>query len=132
MHYLRIGLGILFLAPVLLGIPSVAMAAGPKSLVELSSMLIKILNSGTGFLILAGIIIYFWGITGSLFNTKQGKVNGGELRKLIGWGLITIFVMVSIWGIVRLLRDTLFRNDNTTSSSRPPSATMITTQFTNQ
>lgn len=110
------------------GIPMVASAEAPRNLVELGNMLARILNSGTTVLILAGIVIYFGGVTIGLFKQSHGgKVV--DLRKMLLWGVVVIFIMVSIWGILALLQETLFgRSGTNTGGSPTPSGANL--QFT--
>lgn len=96
------------------GIPRVSSAAAPRNLVELANMLANIFNSGATFLVLLAIIIYLGGITAFLIKRREGSKAGG-LGKLILWGLAGVFVMVSIWGILRLLQGTLFNNAGSSS-----------------
>lgn len=108
--------------------PGLAYAAAPKNLVELANMLAAMFNSGATFLILLAVILFFSGVTVSLFNKGQGKINGEKFRQMLLWGISILFVMVSIWGIIRLLQETLFGNNanssgnntNTTNSTSLP------------
>jgi mannose/fructose/N-acetylgalactosamine-specific phosphotransferase system component IID len=49
------------------------------------------------------IVAFFWGIILYMFTKKQE-----EGRSFMLWGIIAIFVMSSVWGIVGLLRGTFF------------------------
>jgi FtsH-binding integral membrane protein len=113
-----------FLAPIALVIlPSIAFAA-PRTFAELASLAVDILDGAAGLLILAGIVIYFYGMSTNILKMKD---EGGEkMRTYLVWGIIVIFIMVSIWGILRLLRTTLFGNDTyiplgTSSTYQPAS-----------
>jgi hypothetical protein len=92
--------------------PGLVYAAAPKNLVELANMLAAMFNSGATFLVLLAVIIFFSGVTISVFNKGQGKIDGKKFREMLLWGITIIFVMVSIWGIIRLLQETLFGNSN--------------------
>jgi hypothetical protein len=39
-----------------------------------------------------------------------------ELRTYIVWGILALFLMVSIWGVLQLLQNTLFGGDASVSS----------------
>ena len=96
----------LILAPLLLVSPSFAFAAAPRTFQELASLVVLILDNATAVLIVAGIVIYFYGISTNILNFSD---DGGEkVRAYFFWGIIVLFVMVSIWGILRLLQSTLF------------------------
>jgi len=94
--------------------PSLALAA-PKTFSELAGTIVSILNSATGLLILAGIVIYFFGISRNVLKMKDE--GGAKMRAYFGWGIAIIFVMVSIWGIIELIQNTLFGTDRFSPST---------------
>lgn len=98
--------------------PSVAFAAAPRTFSELANVIVTIIDSATGLLIVAGIVIYFYGVSTNILKMKDES--GRKVREYMVWGLIVIFVMVSIWGIVRLLQSTLFGN-STAATGTPQS-----------
>jgi hypothetical protein len=98
---------ILFLSLATLALPLLAEAAGaPKTFKELSGMLFTLLASGIATLVALGIVIYLWGIASNMTKLSQGE--GGAYRSYVFWGIAIIFVMVSIFGIVRLIASTFF------------------------
>ncbi len=94
-----------FVPLVVVLIPSVALAA-PRTFGELANLLVLILNNATTVLIVLGIVVYFFGISTNIL--KFSEEGGEKLRQYFFWGVIVLFVMVSIWGILRLLQNTLF------------------------
>lgn len=94
-----------FALAVILLSPSFALAA-PRTLHELADMFITFINAGIGVALVAGIVIYFYGVATNIHKAASGEVN--TLRTHLLWGLIALFVMFSIWGIIALLRNTLF------------------------
>lgn len=96
-----------FILPLaLLAAPAVASAAAPRTFLELSNLIVLILDNATAVLVVAGIVVYFYGISTNILNFSE---DGGEkVRSYFFWGIIVLFVMVSIWGILRLLQSTLF------------------------
>ena len=101
MRHVRILVSIL-----LLSAPAVASAAAPRTFQELASLIVLILDNATAVLIIAGIAIYFYGISTNILNFSEKS--GEKIRAYFFWGIIVLFVMVSIWGILRLLQSTLF------------------------
>lgn len=96
------------LALLILLMPGVALAA-PRTFSEAVNLLVTILDTGTGLLVLAGIVVYFWGISTNILKMKD---EGSQAFKAYFiWGIVAIFVMVSIWGIIELLQNTLFGGD---------------------
>ncbi|MFQ5662114.1 MAG: pilin [Candidatus Paceibacteria bacterium] len=62
---------------------------------------------GDTILIVIGLAIafFFWGLAKYILNAgdEEKKKEG---RSIMIWGIIALFVMVSVWGIVRLLAET--------------------------
>lgn len=86
-------------------LPTITLAA-PRTFSELAETVVQFLNAGITTAIILGLVIYFYGVATGLTNLRSGGTE--ELRKRIVWGLIALFVMVSVWGIVGLVRNTLF------------------------
>jgi hypothetical protein len=98
-----------------LAAPSIALAAAPRTFAELANFIVTILDSAAGLLVLAGIVIYFYGLSTNILKMKD---EGGEkMRSYFVWGIIVIFIMVSIWGILELLQNTLFGADHFSPST---------------
>ena len=64
----------------------------------------SILNALIGILISAAIVGVFWGGVQYLF--KEGAEAKAKGIHIVAYGVATIFVMVSIWGIIKILQDT--------------------------
>lgn len=94
-----------FLPIFLLLAPAVTLAA-PRTFSELANLIVNLINGGIGVALILGIVIYFWGIVSSI--PRSGKADGEKLRTQLLWGMIALFVMFSVWGILALLRNTLF------------------------
>lgn len=90
-------------------IPGIALAAAPRTFQELANVVVVILNNATIVLVVAGIVVYFYGISTNIL--KMGEDNKEKVRTYFLWGIIVLFLMVSIWGVLRLLQDTLFGGD---------------------
>jgi hypothetical protein len=103
---------------IVLATPSLVLAA-PATLSELSDLIVSWFNASTGVLIVAGIVVYFYGITGGMVKIKSGEMRQGVTTQLI-WGVVAIFVMVSVWGILSLLQATIFGLDSSAPSSGAP------------
>ena len=91
---------------VILVAPVVASAEAARTFQELAYDIVDIFDATTAVLIVAGIVVYFYGISTNILNFSD---DGGEkVRAYFFWGIIILFVMVSICGILRLLQSTLF------------------------
>ncbi len=96
----------LMFALALLAVPAVASAAAPRTFLDLSNVIVVILNNATAVLIVAGIVVYFYGVSTNILNFSDEA--GEKLKAYFFWGIIVLFVMVSIWGILRILQNTIF------------------------
>ena len=101
------------LATVLAFSPALALAANTNpigsvgNLGQLMDASLRVINSYLiPLLIAVAVLVFFWGIIkyiGSQGNDDSRK----EARHLMVWGIIALFVMVSVWGLVGLLSTTL-------------------------
>jgi hypothetical protein len=51
------------------------------------------------------IVVFSWNTLQSIWKSKEGKVDAGRAQG-IAMGILIIFVMVSVWGILAILRNT--------------------------
>lgn len=86
-------------------LPAIAYAAAPRNFCELVNFFVTILNAFTGLFVLAALATYLYSIS---MNIRAGNENRQNLRNIILWGIVGLFVMVSVWGILRILQETLF------------------------
>lgn len=67
--------------------------------------------------IVIGLILlaFFWGLAKFVFaaGNEEAKSEG---KKLMIWGVIALFVAVSVWGLVRFLGNSLNVDTNTTTT----------------
>lgn len=83
-------------------VPALASAA---TLTDTLVFLSNFLNGVMGLFITLAIVVFFWGLIKYLWS--MGPEDAHEGLKVMFWGIIAVFVMVSIWGIIRLLQSTL-------------------------
>ena len=73
----------------------------------------NILNYATGILVGAIIVFYFWGIVRRSWEGQEGSAKVyDDMHKQLLWGLIALFVVLSIWGLLSLLGNLLFGTNN--------------------
>ncbi|MBI5003635.1 hypothetical protein HZC00_00900 [Candidatus Kaiserbacteria bacterium] len=82
-------------------LPALASAA---SVYDLLALFNNVLNAAIAILITAAVVAVFYGVVKAIFSAA------GEAKKE-GWkialqGVFAVFIMVSIWGIIRLLQNT--------------------------
>src|SRR3989338_4313627 len=92
-------------------LPALASAA---NLFETLGIFSSLLNGIMGIFIILAIVTFFWGLIMYIFSMGgEGKEAASKGVRLMFWGFIAIFVMVSIWGIIGLLRTTFNVTSNT-------------------
>ncbi len=100
------------LALVCLLLPSAALAAdGDSTFGTILGTIGSLLNGLIALLITLGLVVFFWGLIKYLWGA--GSEGSSDGLKIMFWGAIALFVMVSIWGIVKLIQNT-FGVDETT------------------
>lgn len=97
---------VLLATTILWALPVLAFASTPRTFTDLANQIITILSNTTFVLMLAGIAIYFWGVSSNMIKISKGE--GETLKTQFVWGIMVLFVMVSIWGIIQILQNTLF------------------------
>lgn len=78
-------------------------AASAQTLLNTLALVSTFLNSLVYLFITLAIVVFFWGLIQYLMGGMESKAEG--LQKML-MGVVAIFVMVSIWGIIRLLQST--------------------------
>jgi hypothetical protein len=94
-------LGTTVLATSVALLPALAGAAG---LLDTLQTFNRILNGLVGLAVLLAILGLFYGLI--LYFFKKGDEAKHEGIQMMIYGVIAIFVMVSIWGIIRILQGT--------------------------
>ncbi len=84
-------------------LPFVAFAQAPaNNLTGLITFAGDILNRLIPVLIALALVIFFWGLVKYI---RSGKAAGG--KDIMIAGLVGLFIMVSVWGIIRIAQNTL-------------------------
>lgn len=86
--------------------PAAAYAEVAHTLRDLVGQIVTLLNTATGVLVAAALVAFLYGAAYNML--KAGERGSGALRQFLVWGVIILFVMVSIWGILNVLQQTLF------------------------
>lgn len=98
----KLSLEKIFLLAVSLIFPMVTQAAGPTNFKSFTEVLTGIIGLLVPVLIGISLLAFLWGLT--KFILAAGNEDAiADGKKLMIWGLVALFVMVSIWGIVSLL-----------------------------
>ena len=71
--------------------------------------IVGLINVAIPVLITGAIVFYFWNIVSNVFN-KDSREAQQKIREIIPWGLLGLFVLLSIWGILNILQNTFLGN----------------------
>ncbi len=77
----------------------------------LLNWIIYIASRALPLLILAALVLFLFGIVKRFFLGGKDGADRAEAGKFILWGIVALFVMVSVWGLVNLLKGS-FNLDN--------------------
>ena len=92
-----------------------AMVFAQKSVTDAGTLynaIVYIVNLTMQLLIGLAVFILAWGIFKFIYNAGDEAARA-EGRQLILWGIIGIFAMVSVWGLVNIIAGTLSLNNET-------------------
>lgn len=65
---------------------------------------VDLINIGVQVLAAAALVLFMW--AGVRYVTTATEKDQKQSREALLWGLIALFVLMSIWGILRILRST--------------------------
>lgn len=82
--------------------PFFVLAATVTTLVE---KIMSILNVVIPLLIALAVVIFLWGVV-QYITAGGDEEKGKEARNTMIWGIVGLFVMVAVWGLVNVLVST--------------------------
>ena len=80
-------------------------AADAVTLGHTISTVSKIINGLIPIVLAIAVLVFFWGLAMYMFNTSDLEKRTQGIN-IMFMGIIVIFVMVSVWGIIRILQQT--------------------------
>lgn len=89
---------------VLFALPAVAFAVNLSEPRQFVQELKGIVNTLIGVLLALAVVVFFWGLVKYIRTSEKGHAEGINIMKA---GLVSIFVMVSLWGIITLGQEIL-------------------------
>lgn len=107
----KASLSAVMLALVLLPSFASAQSVGLGGLLGLLAQANDLINRLIPFIIALTILIFLWGVFKFVFSGGDGEQRK-EAQGYMIWGIIALFVMVSVWGLVNILVRS-FNLDNT-------------------
>lgn len=100
--YHTIGTSTLMLAYVIL--PTILHAQSMQWVTALFGEIKRVLQVAVPVLMLLSLAVFIWGVVVFIFKSDDEKARA-EGKQRILWGLIGLFVIVSVWGLVVLLSE---------------------------
>ena len=85
--------------------PALVFAQGGQ-LTGLLDLFGTLINTATPIVVALALLYFFWGL-GRYILAAGDETAQDKGKNMMIWGIIALFVMVSVWGIVGLLGDTL-------------------------
>lgn len=81
-------------------------SAKPSDFRCLVASLLHIVNRLIPFLFLVALVFFFWGLAKFILLTGSGNAKAiSSGKQLMIWGIISLFVISSLWGIISFLTD---------------------------
>ena len=98
--------------------PAIAFAASAvKTYSGLVNQLVSLMNMGVAVLVTLGFVAYFYGMSANIL--QFGSESNPEKKKaFFFWGIIILFVMLCVGGILRAMQRTLFTNQGAPSQQQ--------------
>ncbi len=99
-----------------LGIGIIAMTPAIALAADLDSVLDQIgdlIGTATPIIVALALLFFFYGLAKYILNSGDEEKKS-EGKSVMIWGIIALFVMVSVWGLVNLLANTFEVNDGST------------------
>ncbi len=97
---------------VALGLLIMPLVASAQSLEAVMGTFSSLINTAIPLVLALAVLYFFWGLAQFIFN-QGSEDKKSEGRDIMIYGIIALFVMVSIWGLIRMLQSTFSVTDQT-------------------
>ncbi len=87
-----------------------------SKLTDVVGFVIGIINIIIPVLVILALVLLMYSALRYVLKAQESKGKGPE-RDAIVWGLLSLFVIVSVWGILRIMCTTLFNNSSCTNNT---------------
>lgn len=94
-------------------LPAVALAQSLGNLQNLLTAIGNLVTNATPIVVGLALLGFFWGLAMYIFSAGSDEKKK-EGKNIMIWGVVALFVMVSIWGLVKFIGDALGINQGTT------------------
>lgn len=80
--------------------PAVASAQSLGNISNLLTSIGGLVDKALPIVVALALLAFFYGLAKFIFSGAEGKKEGQDLMI---WGIVALFVMVSVWGLVRFI-----------------------------
>jgi small-conductance mechanosensitive channel len=93
--------------------PAFAFAQQLGNVEQLIESIGRLVNIALPIVVGIALLAFFWGLVKFIFaqGNEEAKI---EAKKIMLWGLVALFVMISVWGLVRFIGNALGVNQGET------------------
>lgn len=105
--------------PALAALVLVPVIADAVGILDTINVVNRVLRAIVPMLITVALIVFIWGLIKYLMQVGD-EAKRKEGIQLMLWGVVAIFVMSSVWGLVRLLQNTFSVQQNEAIVPRAP------------
>jgi len=82
--------------------PAVAFAQSLGGLETLLKSVGRLIDVALPIVVAIALLAFFWGLAKLIWGGAEAVAEG---KSLMIWGIVALFVMVSVWGLVRFIGD---------------------------
>ena len=80
-----------------------------------------LINKSIAVVVAIALIYFFWGLAKFLFRIGGDEEAVKEGKRIMKWGVIALFVMICVWGIVIFMQIALLPGGSTVPTPDPDS-----------
>lgn len=88
-------------------LPASASAQTPQTFRDIADIVVTFLTSLFPLLVSVALLAFLWGLI-KFIAQADNDIARKEGKEVMVWGVVALFVMVSIWGIVAFVQQALF------------------------
>lgn len=85
---------------------SVHAAAAARTIQDVLRNIGNVISVATPIVVALALLAFFWGLALYIFQTGDGEKRKKGLSMMI-WGIVALFVMLSVFGIINLVQNSL-------------------------
>jgi len=91
-------------------LPALTYATGVTGVAAILETITGLFAQLNAIFIGAAVLMFFWGL--AIFILKSGDPEEiKKAKKMMTWSIIALFLMVSVWGVVKIMQETIFTGD---------------------